>query len=37
MEKCESCGKPFHVEYKLGMPGTKEKRTNYLSILVNTQ
>ena len=26
MEKCESCGKPFHVsENKLTMPGTKER------------
>jgi DNA-directed RNA polymerase subunit RPC12/RpoP len=26
MEKCESCRKPFHVsEFRLGMPGTKEK------------
>lgn len=26
MEKCESCGKPFHVsEFRLGMPGAKEK------------
>jgi len=26
MEKCQSCGKPFHVaEHNLPMPGTKER------------
>ncbi len=26
IEKCESCGKPFKIiEFKLEMPGTKEK------------